>query len=75
MVDGARKMSVLNHSSLYLRTVIEHNALCRLFSLFCGGIQGLCTQRQNHRRHNWEKEKGKIAGPVKREKEGGYEEL
>lgn len=67
--DGgwSRKNVSFNHSSLYLRTLIEHNALCRLFSLFC--MRGLRTQRQDHRRHNWEKEKGKTAGPVKRETE------
>lgn len=68
--------------SLYLRIVIEQDALCHLFCLFCGDMQDLCTQMQDHRMHNWDKEKGTTPGPVERKKEvvdfskqGGFEKL
>lgn len=48
--------------SLYLRKVIEQDALCHLFSLFCGDMQ-------DHRMHNWDKEKRKTPEPVERERD------
>lgn len=45
--------------------MIEQDALCHLFGLFCGYMQ----EMQDHRMHNWDKEKGTAPGPVEREKD------